>query len=302
MTTIPGIHHVTAIAGPAQANVDFYAGRLRRRLIKRTVNFDAPEVYHLYYGDHTGRPGSILTFFPHPEAAPGQPGPGMAAGFAYAVPPAEFEALAADLAGVAQGVESRRFGERVLTLRDPDGAAVELIATEGAADGQAFHSVTLWEDDPDPTLRLLTEVFGYAVQGQEREGATERTRLVAPGGAEASILDVIRREGATPGRAGPGTIHHIAFRTGSDQEQKEWQARLADWGRPTTEVRDRQYFKSIYFREPGGILFEIATDPPGFTVDEPLERLGNDLKLPPQHEPLRARLEQSLPPLRVPPA
>jgi glyoxalase family protein len=302
MTTIPGIHHVTAISGPAQENVDFYAGTLGRRLVKKTVNFDAPDTYHLYYGDPTGRPGSILTFFPFADAGPGRAGPGMAQAYAYAVPPAAFDALMGDLASRAMEFDgpAERFGQRVITLHDADRAPVEFIETPGASDGQAFHSVTLWERNPDPTIRLLSDVFGYQVGATERQGNTERTRLTAPGGAEGNIIDVIRRDTATPGRPGAGTIHHVAFRAITQDDQHTWQDRLATAGHPTTPVIDRQYFNAIYFREPGGVLFEIATDPPGFAADEPVETLGQALKLPPKYEPMRDRIERILPPLRVP--
>ncbi|HSF63140.1 MAG TPA: ring-cleaving dioxygenase [Paracoccaceae bacterium] len=302
MTTIPGIHHITAISGGAQDNVDFYTGTLGQRLVKKTVNFDAPDTYHLYYGDRTGRPGTILTFFPFANAGPGRAGPGMAHSFAYAVPPADFDALTDRLAadGRVPAGAGERMGQRVVTLRDPDGAPVDLIETAGATDAHAFHSVTLWERDPEPTIRLLSDVFGYQVMGEETQGATHRTRLAAPGGAEARLIDVIRVEGAQPGRPGAGTIHHVAFRARTQDEQHLWQERMAAFGRPTTPVIDRQYFNAIYVREPGGVLFEIATDPPGFAVDEPVETLGQALKLPPQYEAQRAKIERLLPPLKVP--
>ncbi len=300
MTTIPGIHHITAISGPAQANVDFYTGTLGQRLVKKTVNFDAPDTYHLYYGDKTGRPGTILTFFPFADAGPGRAGPGMAQGYAYAVP--DFEAVMEDLAerGIDLAGIDERFGARVITLRDGDNAPVELIETPRAPDRHAFHSVTLWERDPAPTARLLTDVFGYEAAGEERQGKTERWRFVAPGGAEADTIDLIRVDGAVSGRSGAGTIHHVAFRARTQDEQHHWQERLAAAGHPTTPVIDRQYFNAIYFREPGGVLFEIATDPPGFAVDEPVETLGNALKLPAKYEGIRGRIEQVLPVLKVP--
>jgi len=301
MTHIPGLHHVTAISGAPQANVDFYAGVLGQRLVKKTVNFDAPDTYHLYYGDRTGRAGSVLTFFPFADAGPGRAGPGMASAYAYAVPAAEFDGLIDRLQDrdipVPKGVE--RFGQRVLTLRDPDGAPVELVESATASDANAFHSVTLWLRNPDKTARLLTDVMGYQAQGTEVQDGVERLRLVAPGGAEANIVDLIRSDAETVGRPGRGTIHHVAFRAPTDDAQRAWQDRLATAGHRTTPVIDRQYFNAIYFREPGGVLFEIATDAPGFAVDEPVETLGQALKLPPQHEPLRGQLERVLPPLKV---
>lgn len=302
-TTIPGIHHVTAISGPAQANVDFYTGPLQQRLVKKTVNFDDPGTYHLYYGDRTGTPGTILTFFPFADAGPGRAGPGMASAYAYAVPAGRFDALmegfalqAIDFAGPAE-----RFGTRVITLRDPDGAPVELVETDrpGTELLDGFHSVTLWLRDPAPTARLLTEVFGYEARGSEVLRGVERLRLAAPGAAKGNVIDLIRSDAPGIGRQGAGTIHHVAFRARSNDEQLEWRERLASAGHRPTEVIDRQYFNAIYFREPGGVLFEIATDPPGFAVDEPVETLGEALKLPAQYEPMRERLTRTLPPLRV---
>ncbi len=301
--TIPGLHHVTAISGPPQANVDFYTGTLHQRLVKKTVNFDAPDTYHLYYGDKVGSPGTILTFFPFADAAPGRAGPGMASAYAYAVPKGQFDAWMEDLAlkAIDFGGPTERFGARVITLRDPDGAPVELVETkEDSAEPLAgFHSVTLWLRDSTPTARILCDVFGYEDRGSERSGGIERLRLVAPGGAKGNVVDLIRSDAPSVGRPGAGTIHHVAFRARNDAEQVEWQHRLAEVGHRTTEVIDRQYFNAIYFREPGGVLFEIATDPPGFTVDEPLATLGEALKLPSQYEPIRDRLNRVLPALTV---
>jgi glyoxalase family protein len=302
MITIPGLHHVTAISGPPQANLDFYTGVLRQRLVKRTVNFDDPGTYHLYYGDRSGRPGSIMTFFPFADAGPGRAGPGMARAHAYAVPAAAFDATMAELAlrAVDFAGPEERFGARVITLADPDGAPVELIASDAAADAHAFHSVTLWLRDPEPTARLLTGVFGYAFTGEETGPGWQRQRFTAPGGAEANVIDLWRQDDAPRGRPGAGTIHHIAFRARTQAEQRGWMERLAAAGHPTTPVIDRQYFDAIYFREPGGVLFEIATDPPGFAVDEPVESLGRRLMLPPRYEAARERIERILPDLRVP--
>lgn len=296
-TRIPGIHHVTAISGPPQANVDFYTGTLGQRLVKKTVNFDAPDTYHLYYGDAAGSPGTILTFFPFANAGRGRAGPGMASAFAYRVPKARF----GDWLGHHGAEEGTRFGARIITLRDSDGAPVELIETDSDADASiaGFHSVTLWERDPARTARLLTDVFGYEDAGSETSDGIERLRLQAPGDAMGNIVDLIRTDSAPAGRSGAGTIHHVAFRARTQDEQNDWRETLASAGHPTTPVIDRQYFNAIYFREPGGVLFEIATDPPGFAVDEAPETLGQGLKLPPQHEHLRAQLQRILPPLKV---
>jgi len=303
MTThIPGLHHVTAITGPAQANVSYYTGPLRQKLVKKTVNFDDPGTYHLYYGDAAGSPGTILTFFPFADAGPGHAGPGMASAYAYAIPPEAFATLADDLAargGIADVAPVTRFGQQVITLRDPDGAPVELIETPGARDSHGFHSVTLWERDVNRTARLLTDVFGYEAVGQERTNGAERLRLKAPGVERGNILDILRTDAAVAGRPGAGTIHHIAFRARTQDDQHAWQDRLATAGHRTTEVIDRQYFNAIYFREPGGVLFEIATDPPGFSVDEPAGSLGTRLMLPPRYEPIRDRITRMLPPLQV---
>jgi glyoxalase family protein len=300
---IPGIHHVTAISGPAQANVDFYTGTLRQRLVKKTVNFDAPDTYHLYYGDDVGAPGTILTFFPFADAGPGRAGPGMASACAYAVPKDGFQAWMDRLALNAEDYDgpSERFGQRVITLRDADGAPVELVETDRIGDAplDGFHSVTLWERDPGPTARLLTEAFGYHEQGHETDRGVERLRLVAPGTERGNIIDLIRTDAPAKARPGAGTIHHVAFRARSDSEQRDWQELLAACGHPTTPVIDRQYFNAIYFREPGGVLFEIATDPPGFAVDEPVATLGQALKLPAKYEAMRDRITQILPPLKV---
>ncbi len=300
-TRIPGIHHVTAISGPAQANVAFYTGPLKQRLVKKTVNFDDPGTYHLYYADPKGSPGTVLTFFPFADAGPGQAGPGMASAYAYAVPAAGFDALVADLKALALDVSAPalRFGERVVVVKDPDEAPVELIESATATDMHGFHSVTLWEREPEKTARILTDVFGYEAVGTEKLNGVERLRLKAPGNERGNIIDIIRTDAVVRGRPGKGTIHHVAFRARTQDEQHGWQEALARVGHRTTEVIDRQYFNAIYFREPGGVLFEIATDPPGFAVDEPEATMGSKLMLPPQYEPIRDRIEQVLPKLKV---
>jgi glyoxalase family protein len=301
--TMPGLHHVTAISGPPQANLAFYAGILGQKLVKRTVNFDDPATYHLYYGDAAGSPGTILTFFPFAGAAPGRPGPGMTTAVAYAIPTGDAGARFAALAEAGHPVSRpfTRFGAEAATLQDPDGLAVDLIADPEATDAHGFHSVTLWQRDPEPTARLLTDIFGYAAAGEELEpGGGRRWRFQAPGGARGSVIDLVQKDGATVPRPGRGTIHHIAFRALSDADQLDWRDRVHTAGLRPTEVIDRQYFKAIYFREPGGVLFEIATDPPGFAVDEDPAALGRALKLPPHYEAMRGRIEAVLPPLELP--
>jgi len=299
--TIPGLHHVTAICGPPQDNVDFFTGPMRQRLVKRTVNFDDPDTYHLYYGDPDGSPGTILTFFPFENAVAGRVGPGMASAVAYAVPPGGLGAWMDRLAGAAIDFDGphERFGAAMIRLADPDGLPVELVEADGADDVRAFHSVTLWLADPEPTARLLGDIFGFGEAGSEREPGGERLRLRAAGAGQAAIVDLMRRDARTLPRPGRGTIHHVAFRAETDAIQREWRERLLAAGYNVTPVIDRQYFNAIYFREPGGVLFEIATDPPGFCVDEPKESLGRDLKLPARYEPRREGIERRLPRLVV---
>lgn len=302
--TIPGLHHVTAISGPAQPNVDFFTRVLGQRLVKKTVNFDDPGTYHLYYGDTDGNPGTIMTFFPFAHAAIGRAGPGMARAYAYAVPDGQFDAWVARLMDEAIPFDGPdiRFGARVITLHDPDGAPVELVETSqaGQTPTDGFHSATLWEADIAPTARLLTDVFGYEELGHEAGQGAERLRLKAPGAARGAVIDLYRADTAPTGRQGAGSIHHIAFRAENDAIQLEWREKLASNGHGVTPVTDRQYFNAIYFREPGGVLFEIATDPPGFAVDEPADTMGSALMLPPQYEADRDQIEATLPKLSVP--
>ena len=305
---IPGIHHVTAISGPPQPNVDFYVGRLGQRLVKKTVNFDAPDTYHLYYGDRTGTPGTILTFFPFVGAPPGHAGPGMAAAVAYAMSAGGLGAWTERLAehAIRYAGPTTRFGEQMITVADPDGLAIELVASR-ASDGaektpldHGFHSVTLCVSDPAPTAGVLTDLFGYESVGQETINGVERFRFRSPSQGCGSIVDLIRPTTASPGRQGAGTVHHVAFRAETAERQLEWRERALDFGLRPTPVIDRQYFDAIYFREPGGILFEIATDPPGFATDETVDELGTHLRLPPQHEPRRADIERVLPSIQLP--
>ena len=302
---IPGIHHITAICGAPQTNLKFYNGLLHQRLVKKTVNFDDPGTYHLYYGDRAGSPGSILTFFPFVDAEDGRTGPGMASAFAYAVPGGEaaFTGLMERFAdeGLMFDGPAERFGERVVALDDPDGLRVEFVEThgDGAEAVSHFHSVTLWLHDFGPTARVLTDIFGFEAGDEAQEGTFTRQRFTATGGG--GIVDLVRSDGRRYARQGKGTIHHVAFRAESEAVQREWRERLAGAGFDVTPVIDRQYFNAIYFREPGGVLFEIATDPPGFAVDEPAETMGSALMLPPQYEGHRREIEAVLPPLPVPP-
>ncbi|GIT90776.1 diguanylate cyclase [Jannaschia pagri] len=300
---ITGLHHVTAISGPPQANVDFFTKLLDQRLVKKTVNFDDPGTYHLYYGNETADPGTILTFFPFVGAARGRPGYGLASAYGYSVGASVFDHWVGEVRakGAQVSAPEERFGQSVVTVTDPDGASVELVAEPGdhsPAEG-GFHSTTLWLDDLGPTQRLLVDHMGYAEVGHDTGAGQERLRLQAPGQARGTVVDLYRRDGAPRGVQGAGSIHHVAFRALDDADQLDWRDRMLAAGMQVTPVIDRQYFNAIYFQTPGGILFEIATDPPGFTRDEPLETLGQALKLPEKYEPIRDRIEQVLPGLQA---
>lgn len=305
-----GLHHVTAIASDPQRNIDFYTEVLGLRLVKQTVNFDAPDTYHLYYGDAEGRPSTLLTFFPWRGVPAGRPGPGTVTATAFSVPPDSLGWWQRRLAemGVPTGRPVDRSDEEVLALRDPDGLLIELVASPGDTrsgwDGAAhvpaehavrgLHAVTIAADDLEPTQRMLAELLNMRVDAEE-DG---RTRFVM-GGGEGAAVDVAATNGR-PGLVAGGTVHHVALRAPDGETQMRWRRQLVEAGVHVTEVLDRKYFTSIYFREPGGALLEIATDRPGFTVDEPLLELGRSLKLPPWLEPDREQIAASLPPLRVP--
>jgi len=309
--TIPGIHHVTAICSDPQRNVDFYCGVLGLRLVKLTVNFDDPGTYHLYYGDERGRPGTIMTFFAWPGAPRGRIGPPQVTATAFAVPKSALGFWSERLREhqVEMGASGDRLGEPFLSVADPDGTRLEIVATaEPGGDApttgpipaacaiRGFHGVTLSEEGYEKTAQLMTEAMGFRAQGSE--GNRFRYRTTA--GERASIVDLLCVPDARHGGLGAGVVHHVAFRTPDDGQQKAWRTAIARLGHNVTPVMDRCYFHSIYFREPGGVLFEIATDPPGFTADGPVEALGTQLRLPPWLEPERAVLEKLLPPLRLP--
>jgi len=300
MTDTPsaGLHHVTALAADPQANLDFWTGALAMSLVKQTVNYDDPGLMHLYYGDAAARPGRIVTFFPLPGAAAGRVGTGQAGAVALAAPAAGFEALRArlDAAGIASR-PGERFGEPLLALTDPDGLPVEVIATAAMPAG-GLHSVTLQLADPGPVAQLLQSVFGHVPAGETAGPEGLRLRLALPGSGPGRVVDLLQAHGATAGRPGPGTIHHVAFRAADADAQAAMGAAAARLGLAVSAVRDRTYFRSIYFRAPGGVLFEIATDGPGFTVDEPAGALGRGLCLPAALEGRRAAIAAALPPLR----
>jgi glyoxalase family protein len=306
-----GIHHVTAISGEPQRNVDFYVGLLGLRLVKKTVNFDDPGTYHLYYGDGAGSPGSIMTFFPWAGAPNGRVGAGQLTVTSFSFPASSLGYWTERLVegGVRFEKPEDRFGETVLRFPDPDGLRLELVAAaddarEGWAEGpvppehsvRGFHHVTLTSSDPAGTAGLMTDSLGFRQTG-EAEG---RTRFEAGKGGPGNTVDVANGSGFPRGTMGVGTVHHVAFRVPDEEAQLDLREKVAALGYNVTPVLDRNYFRSIYFREPGGVLFEIATDPPGFAADEDREHLGESLKLPPWLEPRREELEGMLPSLRVP--
>jgi glyoxalase family protein len=308
-----GLHHVTAIAGDPQANIDFYVKGLGLRLVKKTVNFDDPSTYHLYYGDEAGQPGTLMTFFPWRGIAPGRIGAGQSTSTAFSVPEGtlgwwqnHFKGLGVDSAITRVSADEDR-----LSLRDPDGLQLDLVASstidprnpwdsasvpaEYAVRGQ--HSSVLTVANPEQTIAVLTEDLGLHLVGT----MGNRTRLAAGNGAAGNIIDVIADPKAQRGLSAGGTVHHIAFRVPDTATQDQWRQELVGRGFQVTAILDRQYFTSIYFREPGGVLYEIATDTPGFDIDEPLLELGRSLKLPPWLEPTREDIENSEARIQLPP-
>jgi glyoxalase family protein len=307
MTT--GIHHITAVSGEIERTLDFYGRVLGLRLVKRTVNYDDPATYHLYFGDELGHPGTVLTFFPWPGGSRGRHGLGQAAVTAFLVPEASLGFWIERLmsAGVAHEGPTRRFDEQVLSFADPDGMLLELVAradapVEAWQGGpvpaehaiRGFHGVTLWVNGGSGTRALLTDALGFKVV-QEADG---RARL-AGSSTVGNVVDLRQVGGFWRGAGGVGTVHHVAFRAADEAAQETVRRGLNDLGVLATPVQDRQYFRSIYFREPGGVLFEVATDGPGFTTDESAAELGTGLRLPRWLEPDREAIERALPPLPV---
>jgi len=303
-----GIHHVTAIAGPARRNLDFYTRILGLRLVKKTVNFDDPGTYHFYYGDEAGHPGTILTFFPWEHAAPGRIGVGETQETLFRVPEGAVGYWTHRFLeqGIRHEAPQKRFGETVLEFKDPDGMRLALVAVPGIESEAAwsngeipvehairgFHSASLLLDKAAATGAILTDVFGFTEVAREGSLVRYKASDTVLGG----ILDLREAGGFLRGRPGAGTVHHIAFRATSDAVQAEMVRKLAEnHGIRTTEQKDRDYFRAVYFREPGGLLFEIATDDPGFAIDEPAASLGQALKLPRFLEPNRERIEAVLP-------
>jgi catechol 2,3-dioxygenase-like lactoylglutathione lyase family enzyme len=300
-SSILGIHHVTAIAAGPQPNLDFYTGFLGMRLVKKTVNFDDPGTYHLYYGDQTGSPGSIMTFFPWPGARPGRHGSGQVSVTSFAIPKGSLGHWIdrARKFGISTGSPAMRFDHEVLDLYDPDGLQLELVASLDTEEGNAIgkiHSATISQQDREQTARLLTETMGFRLTKE----TGNRSRYEVAAGGPGAIVDLLSTPGLSRGSDGVGTVHHIAWRTADDLQQRDWHKRLIDLNYNVSPIMDRQYFHSIYYREPGGVLFEIATDPPGFAIDEPVDSLGTILKLPPMYESRRELIERALPPLEIP--
>jgi glyoxalase family protein len=308
---IPGLHHVTAMTGDPKRNLDFYTRLLGQRLVKKTVNFDDPTTYHFYFADALGTPGTVVTFFPWPHAAAGTLGTGETSTVAYHAPAGSLDSWEARLSdrGVST-VRQDRFGETILAFRDPAGTRLEIVATGATPDAvtpwtkgpvpedmllRGFHGVTLQLAHPEATQNVL-EAMGYREAARVPEGSGERIRLEVPGSRGATI-DLLSLGHALPGRFGQASIHHIAFRVLDDQAQEQARRALQDLGLNVTEVKDRMYFRSIYAREPGSVLFEFATDPPGFATDESTEDLGTSLTLPAWLEPRRDELQNALPTL-----
>jgi len=311
--SITGLHHVTAIASDPQRNLDFYVGLLGLRFVKRTVNFDDPTSYHFYFGDARGTPGTILTFFSWPGARRGIRGTGQIEATAFAIPPSSVGYWLDRFKEhhVQAEKTSARFGEEVIRFADPDGLLIELIASSPAAGCEpwsdstvpverslrGFHGVSVALEGYEQTAKLLTATFGYRLVEQSGNRFRLATRSEAGVGR---IVDLLCTPDGSPGRVAAGSVHHIAFRARDDEEQRKWRDHLVKLGYNVSPIMDRTYFQSIYFREPGGVLFEIATDPPGFTLDDTLEELGNNLRLPPWLEPTRLQIEEILPAIKVP--
>lgn len=306
---ITGIHHITAIAGNAQANVDFYTGILGLRLVKKTINFDAPDVYHFYFGDELGRPGTVFTTFPFKGARRGAKGVGEVTYTAFSIPMNSLDYWVERLKkfGVPVSDVLTRFGEKLIRFEDHDSMGIELVANDqddrtGWTYGQiplehsikGFYGATLNLRAKELTEKLLTELMDYHFMGEEN-GRFRYGTVGKPG----DIIDIVVDQSGNRGMQSAGTVHHIAFRTDNAATQLEVQKILMNNGYQVTEVKDRNYFTSVYFREPGGVLFEVATDGPGFAIDEEEEHLGELIKLPEWAEPSRERIEGNLTPVKL---
>ncbi|MDM1555904.1 MULTISPECIES: ring-cleaving dioxygenase [Chryseobacterium] len=305
---ILGLHHITAIADNAKRNLDFYTQVLGVRMVKKTVNFDDPGTYHFYFGNETGTPGTILTFFPWEGIGQGTNGSGMATHIGYSVPKGSLEFWKNRLKSFNVNVEEGEiFGEKMIAFKDPDGLQLQFIESSGDDNRKVwttddikdenalkgFHNVTLTLKRAEATIKVLTDLLGYDLQKQEGE----RYRFATDAIDTANLIDIIEDDKTPTGRNAAGTNHHIAFRVKDDNILMEYREKALSAGLSITPKINRDYFYSLYFREPGGVLFEIATDNPGFTVDEPLDELGTNLKLPAQYEGMRSKIEGVLPKL-----
>jgi glyoxalase family protein len=303
---ILGLHHITAIAGNAKRNFDFYTKVLGLRFIKKTVNFDDPHTYHFYFGDSTGSAGTILTFFPWEGITPGRRGTRMATEIGYSVPENSFDFWIKrfEANNVTYNKPAEKFGESYLTFLDPDGLKLELIVSKtgdkripwetaevkGEVATRGFHNVTLTLQNIKATADILTDIFGYKLIEQQ----VNRYRFVTDAVESAAIVDLVEVPGERPGMQAGGIIHHVAFRVKDDAAEMKFRELILNKGLQITPQIDRNYFHSLYFREPGGVLFEIATENPGFMVDESVEELGTNLKLPAQYESMREDIEKHL--------
>lgn len=309
---IRSLHHVTATVSAAQEDLDFYTGVLGQRLVKKTVNFDNPRVYHFYYGNERGTPGTIMTTFPygHLGVRPGVHGAGQITETSFSAPDGSLEFWAERLAfaGVEFTLEDSGFGEEAIRLRDPSGLTIRIVESRSdprppwpkrdIPDAHALrgiHGVTLTVRDPQRTLAFMSDFMETSVAGEGERGL----RVAVNGDAPGRLVEIVRDENAPAAVNGIGTVHHVAFAVDDPSQQLALRQELVRRGVQVTEVLDRQYFRSIYFREPGGVLFEVATIPPGFTVDEEVASLGSALKLPPWEEPNRAVIEAALPAVRA---
>ncbi len=306
---ILGIHHITAIAGKARRNYKFYTQVLGLRFVKKTVNFDDPATYHFYFGDENGSPGTILTFFPWEGVTRGRQGSGMATDLTYSVPPDSLPFWLERLRkhNVTITGNGSRLGEEFLSFEDPDGLPLTLVAPTASDDRKpwetkdvsadaairGFHGITLSLQSVSETARVLTDVFDYKPEKQEGNRFRYRTHAVKG----ASTVDLLEVPGVPRAVNAGGTIHHVAFRVKNDDILMQYREKILEFGLNVTPKIDRNYFFSLYFREPGGVLFELATDNPGFAIDEPVSELGTHLKLPPQYESRRAEIEKLLPAL-----
>jgi glyoxalase family protein len=307
MSSSAGIHHITAIAGEPKRHVAFYRDALGLRLVKRTVNFDDPTTWHLYYGDQIGSPGTALTFFVWDQLAAGRHGTGEPQEIGFKIPESALAFWRKRLSakGIAHQDAADRFGEKVVAFTDPDGHKLELVGTRdaGAIPGRAsgdiaadhsirgFHGITLEVPGDAATGRVLTHVFGFEPAGSEGN----RHRYLSKGALLGTVVDLRVTPGLPRATQGTGTVHHVAFRAAGDEQEMELRGRALELGLRATDQVPRHYFRSVYFREPNGILFEIATDDPGFTVDEPQQTLGEHIKLPPWYEQHRSQIEAALP-------